>query len=403
MKDRAKAPLHLRSSVDSKSMLRASRLRRVSPERVFELARHLTERDREMAVTLYHHRLLTTEQLQLLFFSSRRRAQDRLLFLYRNRVVDRFYPPLRFGYGKATAHWLLDEAGALLVAGRFGVERKRLGWQRRDDWASHPQLAHQLETNRFVTDLVAATIDTSDLGVAVWWSSAGAAGRVNDKLMRRSLVPDSAFLLSTPAGPVECLLELDRGTETTARLAEKLILYRTAESRLDHRRRQPCSVLFVVPGPGRVETLHNAFRILVEERDKRSGVYQVSLHGRWPLLVATVSDLKQFGPLGRVWLPIDPESRERPYTLAELPVSDGWPPVELQQTLGRRWLKETPGFWDRLSPLGANSEQTSSSAAVAPVTAPVSEVGEVDLHTGGINGSMDDPDPYGDESEEVVS
>jgi hypothetical protein len=71
----------------------------------------------------------------------------------------------------------------------MGVERKRLGWQRRDDWASHPQLAHQLETNRFVTDLIAATLDTADLGVAVWWSSAGAAGRVNDKLMRRSLVP----------------------------------------------------------------------------------------------------------------------------------------------------------------------------------------------------------------------
>jgi hypothetical protein len=170
---------------------------------------------------------------------------------------------------------LLDEL-ANLVAGRMGVERKRLGWQRRDDWASHPQLAHQLETNRFVTDLIAATLDTADLGVAVWWSSAGAAGRVNDKLMRRSLVPDSTFLLATAAGPVECMLELDRGTETTARLAEKLILYRTAESRLDHRRRRPCSVLFAVPGPGRVETLHNAFRILAAERDKRTSSYQVS-------------------------------------------------------------------------------------------------------------------------------
>jgi len=36
--------------------------------------------------------VLTTDQLQLLFFSSRRRAQDRLLFLYRNRILDRFYP-----------------------------------------------------------------------------------------------------------------------------------------------------------------------------------------------------------------------------------------------------------------------------------------------------------------------
>src|SRR6266498_4327398 len=112
---------------------------RVSAERLFELARHLTERDREVALYLYRHRVLTTGQLQLLFFSSRRRAQDRLLFLYRNRIVDRFYPAGPFARGKPDAHWLLDEAGATLVAAIKGIERKQLGWQRRDDWGSHPQ------------------------------------------------------------------------------------------------------------------------------------------------------------------------------------------------------------------------------------------------------------------------
>jgi hypothetical protein len=95
---------------------RASRLR-VSAERVFELARHLTERDRAIALALYEHQLPTTDQLTLLFFSSKRRAQDRLRFLYRERVLDRFYPPRPFGLGKPQAHWLLDEAGAILVAG----------------------------------------------------------------------------------------------------------------------------------------------------------------------------------------------------------------------------------------------------------------------------------------------
>jgi hypothetical protein len=70
---------------------------RVSAERVFELARHLTERDREIVLALFEQQLLTTDQLTLLFFSSKRRAQDRLLFLYRHRVVDRFYPPAPFG------------------------------------------------------------------------------------------------------------------------------------------------------------------------------------------------------------------------------------------------------------------------------------------------------------------
>jgi hypothetical protein len=115
----------------------------VSAERVFELARHLTERDREIARRLYDQQVLTTDQLTLLFFSSTRRAQDRLLFLYRERVVDRFYPVSRFGAGKPQAHWLLDEAGALLVAAMRGVDRKQLGWQRREDWGSHPQLVHR--------------------------------------------------------------------------------------------------------------------------------------------------------------------------------------------------------------------------------------------------------------------
>ncbi len=64
------------SDSDRSRVLR-SRALRVSAERVFELARHLTERDRAIALALYEQQLLTTDQLTLLFFSSRRRAQDR--------------------------------------------------------------------------------------------------------------------------------------------------------------------------------------------------------------------------------------------------------------------------------------------------------------------------------------
>lgn len=91
-------------------------------DRVFELARHLTWRDREIALCLYDHQVMSTSQLQLLFFSSKRRCQDRLLFLYRHRVLDRFYPPGPFGAGKPQAHWLLDESGAILAAASLGVE-----------------------------------------------------------------------------------------------------------------------------------------------------------------------------------------------------------------------------------------------------------------------------------------
>src|SRR6266511_6497428 len=161
-----------------------SRAVRVSAERVFELARHLTERDRAIALALYQHQLLTTDQLTLLFFSSGRRAQDRLRFLYDQRVLDRFYPPRPYGLGKPQAHWLLDEAGAILVAASLGLERKQLGWQRRDDWGSHPQLLHRLEANRFVTDLIAATLRHGSLGVSEWWGSRSARSRLSSSSLQ---------------------------------------------------------------------------------------------------------------------------------------------------------------------------------------------------------------------------
>jgi len=195
---------------------------RVSAERVFELARHLTERDREIALALYQHQLLTTDQLTLLFFSSKRRAQDRLRFLYDQRVLDRFYPPRPHGLGKPQAHWLLDEAGAILVAASLELERKELNWRRRDDWSSYPQLLHRLEANGFVTDLIAATLPDESLGVSEWWSSRVAAARLSDPGGSSRPIPDTGFYLETPAGPIECYLEWDRSTETLARLSEKV-------------------------------------------------------------------------------------------------------------------------------------------------------------------------------------
>jgi Replication-relaxation len=342
----------------------AVRALRVSAERLFELARHLTERDREVALYLYRHRVLTTEQLELLFFSSRRRAQDRLLFLYRNRILDRFYPPAPFGSGKPEAHWLLDEAGATLVAAMHDLERKQLGWQRRDDWGSHPQLVHQLETNRFVTDLVAATLADPGLGVSEWWPPAEAAGHLKQR--RARVLPDTGLVLETPAGPIECYLEWDRATETQQRLAEKLLAYRLAEGELFDEGEPPRCILFVVPGPRRLETLRRAYGDFERERARRGERGSIhSLDGSWPLIATSASRLRADGHLAAVWERLDEKS---PFALAltELPVRGDIEPVGLSGTLGRRWRKDHPGFWRRLSPLGAARDAVSRDEAEIP-------------------------------------
>lgn len=260
-------------------------------------------------------------------------------------MLDRFYPPRPYGLGKPQAHWLLDEAGAILVAAALGLERKRLGWQRRDDWASHPQLLHRLEANRFVTDLIAATLKDRSLGVSEWWGSRSAASRLTDASQHSRPIPDAGFFIETSAGPIECYLEWDRGTETLARLTHKLTLYRHAEVHSGERR--PVNVLFVVPTARRQQALVAAVTADAERRRKaRDNWFTPS----WPLSAALTAEISEQGALARVWRSLaEPTRRAR---LSELTAQTELKSIELARCLGRRWHKEQPDFWQTLSPLG---------------------------------------------------
>jgi Replication-relaxation len=350
-------------SDSSSSSARLARPVRVSAERVFELARHLTERDREIAEALYEQQVLTTDQLALLFFSSRRRAQDRLLLLYRQRVVDRFYPPAPFGLGKSQAHWLLDEAGAILVAARLGVERKKLGWQRRDDWGSHPQLAHRLETNRFVTDLVAATLADPGLGV-MWWAGPAEAARCFD-LHRRlpSPRPDGGFELACVAGSIECYLEWDRATETKGRLRDKLRAYLRVCEVWGSSELPPINLLLVVPTAARLTALEDVVAKLRDDAKYR-------FFTGWGLYGATAEDLARQGPLGYVWWPLVERGPARAFSQ----LVSGGPAADPTVALGRRWRHDRPDFWPRLSPLGRTA--TAEPREVAEVVEEASDAAQ---------------------------
>ncbi len=112
-----------------------------------------------------------------------------------------------------------------------------------------------------------------------------------------------------------------------------------------------CSVLFVVPGHGRIETLRCAYQALEPKRERhRQDSSLVNLDGRWPMLATTTTALHDAGPLGRVWESIaDPT--QPPVALDALPVSHALGPADPTCALGRRWRHEQPDFWDRLSPL----------------------------------------------------
>lgn len=329
------------------SSLLRGRVGRVTQAQVWELAAHLTDRDREIVMTLFEQRVLRTDQVAALFFSSVRRAQDRMLFLYRHRVVDRFYPAAPRGQGKPQAHWLLDEAGAHIAAACLDQDRKALHWERRSDWGAHRHLAHRLGVNGFVTGLVAATLRDQGVGVARWHGPRAVARVIPGGLTEKP-IPDAGFQLSASAGRVECLLEWDRGTESGSVLREKLYRYRRASD--DARGGTVANVLFVVPSEPRMVTLRRA----LAEADHPSERDLARAHWEnWPLLVTTTDELDESGPLDRIWRPVD-QSQRAPLALADLaPRADGEDPVPLDGCLGRRWRKDNPEFWARLSPLTA--------------------------------------------------
>jgi Replication-relaxation len=210
------------------------------------LASRLTDRDRRIALDCYEHRVLTTEQLRRLHFVAARTARERLQELRQLRVLTSFRPQRQPGQGSAPHHWVLDEAGALVVAAELGLERNELRWRAQAALAiaASSKLAHQLAVNEFCSRL-AADVNAAGGKLERWWGERRAG-----QLLDRIVTPDAYLQLRLPGGAeLELLLELDRGTEDHPRLREKARRYAKALRRTDL---QP-QVLLLVPSLARAE------------------------------------------------------------------------------------------------------------------------------------------------------
>jgi Replication-relaxation len=230
----------------------AGRLTR-SPQLSAALAARLTARDRWLLRMLWEHRVLTTAQITQLAFGTTRAATARMTVLYEYRAVDRFRPLAPAG--SAPLHFILDEAGAMLLAAEDGITPEELGYRRDRSMAIalSPRLAHNTGANAIFTALAAAArASGGHAALECWWGERRCAATWGDHARPDGYGRWSEHLPGQPPGTADFFLEYDTGSEPLTRVIAKLAGYAALAARTGI----TTPVLFWLPSPARESALH---------------------------------------------------------------------------------------------------------------------------------------------------
>lgn len=274
------------------------------PEHLARLVGRLQPRDRWLARMLFEHHVFTSHQICQLAFAHHRVANRRLHQLYTLRVVDRFQPFTRTG--SAPMHYVLDTAGALLLAHEDGLDPKTLGYRHDKEIgrALSLQLAHDVGANGLFTALIAHSRTHPGTGeLTAWWSATRCARHFGD-IVR----PDAYGRWAEAGRQIDWFLEFDAGTEQHSRLAGKLARYH----RLAATTGITTPVLIWLPTPRREHHARPALTRALRGLDRVGLVPVATSHG----------DLTTH-PDAAWWLPLDTPSTPRRCRLIDL--THAWP------------------------------------------------------------------------------
>lgn len=290
------------------------RPRPVADEQRLALARRLTDRDRQVLRAVARHRVLTGDHLGEMFFTGRRRAQERLRDLHRLELLDRF-EPFRPAFGRVPLHYVIGRLGAAVLDAEDGCDPDRAIRRWKADRAlvlgGSQKLVHLLAVNSFYAALVGhARREPS--GVLVDWMTEQECSRWSDEIVR----PDAYGVWHEMGTSLEFLLEYDRGTETLARLVAKLGGY----ERLEIERGATAWVLFAFTTP------------------RREATARAALAAAATVPVATAALTAPVRPHDAVWRPLAGRPAH-PHRLAELAAVPK-PPEALQ-----RAASDPAGAW----------------------------------------------------------
>lgn len=202
----------------------------------------LTERDEQVILAVHEYRLLSSQQVEALFFPSsksnsysrRSACQRRLQLLFHHGYLDRLQLPLIMGEGRSPFVYALGKAGATLVASHLNIDRERIGWKPKGNQLGPMFLDHSLAINdvRVVVNLLAGRTAWE---VVSWIDESALRSpdkkeqlpsyRKNGRLC--AIYPDGYFAikLESLGQPAHFFLEVDRATMNNYRWQEKVKAY----------------------------------------------------------------------------------------------------------------------------------------------------------------------------------
>ena len=204
----------------------------------------LTDRDRDILSALFTQGFLTTELVELVFFSDSAegrhspssRAYERLRQLWSWRLVERIeIPTLRSLGGRRPFLYTLGPRGVPVVAEQL-QQGVGLVQRRRVDRLRTTFLDHELTVASFWAHLV-ALLHSSKAMLQCWIPEREIRARkvrVYDRRTQRLIpvLPDAVFLVRYPDNFVQtCYLEVDMGTLTVGRYQQKLRAFEDEEGR----------------------------------------------------------------------------------------------------------------------------------------------------------------------------
>ena len=277
---------------------------RPSQTQLNRLHRSLNQRDLLILQALYDYRYLNTLQVKELFFPSLRSCQMRLQSLKHLGLIYSWKVIETPGVRRRHSLLLISARGARVLADWHGDDPRDYV-ERSHDARDHCWHAtHDLEANQFFVALITQSRARKDEGLLVWY------GEEHVRAERRTTAreykspvptPDGCGVYLAAGGRILFDLEWDRATESLARLRQKVGSYvghfeHYRDAELHH-------VLFVVPTDDREDKLqHTIWR-------ERPRFGHDSCCSFW---TTTAYRLREWGPLGAIWLKVDIRASEAP-------------------------------------------------------------------------------------------